>query len=439
LITAGLLNFLQDPSGLPVVDSLATRFPTDPRAFEALGRARWTAGDWPGSVAAIERAIVLDSAAEPRNSRVCHLCGDLFALEDTYLWWDSLPAAARTERRQLKFQPSAEHPWYMLAFISARLGDSVAAYDAYRRMVALNNGDKNHAKLRIDLTLGAYENVERDARPLLASSAAGEWADGENYLLLALRNEGRLRDAVELHRTGWLPGFPAVPQSPNDFDRGILALESGEARAAAAVFHDKAHRIDARLPLGAEARVRAWNTTLEAAALAAAGDTAGVRALIDTVEYWGARSAYGRDQRAHHYLRGLMLVAQRRDAEAVPEFRSAIHSPNFGFTRVNYDLACALLRLSRPAEAVATLQSSLRGEIDASNLYVTRTDLHELLAQAFQAAGQIDSAAVHYQRVVDAWRHADPVYHARRARAADWLTQHAARIPRRTDDAAGPR
>jgi tetratricopeptide (TPR) repeat protein len=239
-----------------------------------------------------------------------------------------------------------------------------------------------------------------------------------------------LRDAIELHRTGWLPGFPAVPQSPNDFDTGILALESGEGRAAAAVFREKAQRVNPRLPPGALARVRAWNRTLEGTALAAAGDTAAVRVLIDTVEYWGARSAYGRDQRAHHYLRALMLVAQRRDDDAVREFRSAIHSPNLGFTRVNYDLASALLRLNRPAEAVATLQSSLRGEIDASNLYITRTDLHELLAQAFQAAGQVDSAAVHYERVVDAWRHADQLYHARRARAANWLEQHAARIPR---------
>jgi hypothetical protein len=74
---------------------------------------------------------------------------------------------------------------------------------------------------------------------------------------------------------------------------------------------------------------------------------------------------------------------------------------------------------------VATLQSSLRGEIDASNLYITRTDLHELLAQAFDAAAQPDSAAAHYRAVLNAWKRADPVYHARRARAETWLARRA--------------
>jgi predicted Zn-dependent protease len=243
--------------------------------------------------------------------------------------------------------------------------------------------------------------------------------------LFALRNEGRLRDAIELHRTGWLPGFPAVPQSPNDFDTAILALESGDASTAAAVFREKARRPVGHWSPGIQARVRAWNLTLEGMCLAAAGDTSGVRSLIDSVEQWGARSAYGRDRRAHHYLRGLMLVAQRRDEDAVREFRAAIHSPNLGFTRVNYELGRALLRLGRPSEAVATLQSSLRGEIDASNLYITRTDLHELLAQAFDAAAQPDSAAAHYRAVVNAWKRADPVYHARRAQAEAWLARRA--------------
>jgi hypothetical protein len=48
----------------------------------------------------------------------------------------------------------------------------------------------------------------------------------------------------------------------------------------------------------------------------------------------------------------MLLVAERRDKEAVEELRGAIHSPTNGFTRVNYELGKALLRLDRPAEAV---------------------------------------------------------------------------------------
>jgi tetratricopeptide (TPR) repeat protein len=426
LISAELLIYRQEPEGLAMAESLAARFPNDPRALATVSRARWTIGDWPGAAQAIERAIALDSATESKHAAVCHLCQDFGALVEIYEWWDSLPAAARIERRFLSLRPedAGDGAWYHLAFISARLGDSAAADNAYRRSVAIGGGDRGNQRLRLDLTLGNYEQVERNVRPLLASAAAGEWADGANSLLFALRNEGRLRDAMALHQTGRLPGYPAVPRNPNDFDAGILALERGDARAAAVIFREKARRWSPKWSPGLQARVRTWNHTLEATALAAAGDTNAVRALIDSVEQSGRGSAYGRDRKAHHLLRGLMFVAQRRDEDAVQEFRSAIHSPNFGFTRVNYELAAALLRLKRPNEAIATLQSSLRGEIDASNLYITRTDLHELLADAFAGTGQRDSAAFHYRAVVNAWGRADPQYHSRRARANEWLARY---------------
>lgn len=422
MISANLLLHLQEPEALALAESLAMRFPDDPRALATLSRARWTIGDWSGSAQAIEGAIALDSAAEAKRAPICHLCQDFAALVETYMWWDSLPAAARTEQRAARLGLESGQ-WFNLAFIAARLGDSAAAYSAFRRSVALSGADLGHQKLRIQLTLGEYEDLEREVRPLLASSAAGEQADGTNALLLALRNEGRLRDAMELHQTGWLSGFPAVPRNPNDFDAGILAFERGDGRAAAAVFREKAHRLPPQWP-GAQARVRTWNLTLAAMSLAAVGDTSAVKALIDSVEASGKRSAYGRDRKLHHYVRGLLLVARRQDEDAVREFRAAIHSPNLGFTRVNYELGRALLRLGRPSEAVGTLQSALRGEVDASNLYITRTDLHELLAQAFDAAGQPDSAAFHYRAVIRAWRTADPLYHARRAKAADWLASH---------------
>jgi hypothetical protein len=43
-----------------------------------------------------------------------------------------------------------------------------------------------------------------------------------------------------------------------------------------------------------------------------------------------------------------------------------------------------------------------------------RTELHELLGHAWEAAGRPDSAAVNYRKVVDAWQHADPQFAPRR-------------------------
>jgi hypothetical protein len=50
----------------------------------------------------------------------------------------------------------------------------------------------------------------------------------------------------------------------------------------------------------------------------------------------------------------------------------------------------------------------------AANSYLTRTELHELLGQAYDEAGMRDSAAVHDRAVVRAWAHADPRFAPRR-------------------------
>ncbi|HEV8215259.1 MAG TPA: hypothetical protein VGP95_05480, partial [Gemmatimonadaceae bacterium] len=89
-----------------------------------------------------------------------------------------------------------------------------------------------------------------------------------------------------------------------------------------------------------------------------------------------------------------------------------------------YELGRSLLVLRRPAEGIPIVQAALRGGIEGSNLYVTRTELHELLAQLFDAAGQRDSAAAHYTVVERAWRSADPILRQRYDAAQRWLRSH---------------
>jgi DNA-binding SARP family transcriptional activator/tetratricopeptide (TPR) repeat protein len=424
-ITANLLSLHTDPRALAVAESLASRYPNDPRTLTSLEKARWWAGDWAGAVAALERAIVLDSIGGHKGSMICFLCRDFAELGEVYVWWDSLPAAIRTAKRYLAAVPETLDPFYNWTLAAARLGDGVAADSAFRR-ISSRGGNDRHLRLRLDLTLERYDDVEQGARPLLASSWLGEWGVGAWDYLIALRNQGRLREAAQFHRDGTLPGFPpAFVGRPQDlFNEGILAFERGDARAAARVFGDRLRADMSWSMPGVQARHLAWTGTLRGMALAAAGDTATVLALADSVEEWGRRSAYGRDRKAHHYLRGLVLAAAGRHEDAAREFRAAIHSPTLGFTRVNFELARCLLRLGRPQEAVSTLQSALRGEVDASNLYITRTELHELLAQSFAAAGQVDSAAAHYRAVTKAWQRADPSFYNRRDRARAWLARH---------------
>jgi tetratricopeptide (TPR) repeat protein len=158
-----------------------------------------------------------------------------------------------------------------------------------------------------------------------------------------------------------------------------------------------------------------WYLAQAGTALAVAGDTAGLRRVADSVEQIGGASAFGRDTRMHHYLRGLLLQKRGLHAEAVEEFRSAVHSLTDGYTRINYEMARCLVQLGRGPEAVAVLRPALRGGVDGSNTYVTHTELHEAIAQAFEQAGLRDSARVHYAAVERAWRHADPQFASRYA------------------------
>jgi hypothetical protein len=65
------------------------------------------------------------------------------------------------------------------------------------------------------------------------------------------------------------------------------------------------------------------------------------------------------------------------------------------------------------SDAIAVLRPALRG-LEAASFYTTHAELHEALGRAFEAAGQTDSARVHYGRVLEAWQDADPDFHDRR-------------------------
>ncbi|HEY0809834.1 MAG TPA: hypothetical protein VGD49_06710, partial [Longimicrobiales bacterium] len=142
-------------------------------------------------------------------------------------------------------------------------------------------------------------------------------------------------------------------------------------------------------------------------------DTLAVRSLADSIAAVAPLSSYGRDWRLPDHVHALSWMARNQPQRAVESFRKAIFSPTVGYSRTNLELARALLGLNRPEEAIAILQSALRGPIEASNYYVTRTELHELLAQSFARAHQPDSAQVHYQKVVNAWSQGDPMFKAR--------------------------
>ena len=69
------------------------------------------------------------------------------------------------------------------------------------------------------------------------------------------------------------------------------------------------------------------------------------------------------------------------------------------------------------------VRAALHGGIEGAGFYVTRTELHELLARLFDADHQRDSAAAHYAIVERAWRSADPFLKPRYDAARQWLAR----------------
>lgn len=406
LITTRISHALNDPASVFVAESLLAKYPDDPLAHEIASRVHAWGGDFPAAVRTIERAIALDSVSEPMERQDCRLCVGLDHLSSIYQWWDSLDATERTARRFLRLRPNRHTPWDVLLRVAALRRDTSALRSHFRRFHEANPLVTSPFYFpRYQLLAEEYDEASTAVQPFIESPREWEGVEARWLRTIALRNQGRLAEALPLTRVN--PG-------PNDIADALISIELGNPRAAVAIFGRRARADVSIWAPGVAARNRTWETTLHAMALIAAGDTARVRALVDTVAYWGQRSAYGRDRKLHHYLRGMLFVAQRRDDDAAAALRLAINSPAHGFSRINYELGRVLMRLNRPVEAIPIVRAALHGDIDGPNLYMTRTDLHELLAQVFDRAGLRDSAAVHYRAVVRAWERADPVYHARR-------------------------
>ncbi|MGQ0703821.1 MAG: hypothetical protein ACT4PM_11880 [Gemmatimonadales bacterium] len=201
-------------------------------------------------------------------------------------------------------------------------------------------------------------------------------------------------------------------------DFALLGLELGRPEVSIRAHQENLVSMASWTPAAHRARNLAWQLALAGTAHAAAGDTAVVRRLADSLEVLGPTSNYaGRDAKLHYVLRGLLLQQEGRHAEAVDAFRRSLFTLTDGYTRTNLLMARSLLILKRPAEAIAVLRPAIHGGVDGSNTYVSRTELHEALAEAFEQAGQRDSAVAHWRAVESAWRRADPQFRDRYLRA----------------------
>jgi DNA-binding SARP family transcriptional activator len=409
-----------DPADLAIAETLAIRYPTEPDGHYLLGTARMWRGDFLGGVVALRVVTAMDSLGFRGVTARCRGCEAMGNIVGAYEMADSLSAAERTAREFLALQPHSRGAWFGLAVTlehSGRFEMALAAYDSVARLSSSASDDIRY-HVSVDIRRGDFAEANALVGPKQRHPPSAVRWEALWWGSTILRHQGRLRDALALARAmramgGGSETSLAGLRYDSDLIRAQVLFEMGHAREAASLFDSLAAFFgDSRLP-SRYARHLCWMLTHRATALAAAGDTAQLPHLADSLEILGLQSSYGRDRQLFHHLRGLLLIARNRPAEAEREFRQAVWSLTYGYTRTNFELARALMTLGRPREAIAVLQPAFRGPLDASNLYVTHTELHEMLARAFDAAGERDSAVTHYRWVVAAWRNADPEFRPR--------------------------
>ncbi|MEO8140488.1 MAG: BTAD domain-containing putative transcriptional regulator [Gemmatimonadota bacterium] len=422
LITAGWANATDDPSRIAIAETLTVRYPTELEGYLWLGIGRVGAGDFLGALAPFRRVIDLDSASLHRNQNAprgvagCHACDAFYSLISAYQMMDSLPAAERVAREWLRRQPQSFEAAGQVSWVLMMAGRYQEALAADQQVSALAPElQRDGFKAMVALRAGDYPAADAYYHGLESTQYA---SDAFEWLNRSLRAQGRphdaqlparqLRAAEKSSRRGW-PPYNALFEYAAWFDLG-------EFRRAAALC-DSISRSPRDSTPSQIARHRVWTQTLRATALAAAGDTTLLRRMADSIETWGRGSAYGRDQRLHNYVRGLLLEAEGQLEEAASAYQRSVYSPTAGYTRINMALGRVLLRLGRPKEAAFWGEAGLKGGFDAGGSYVTQTELAELAATAWDAAGVHDSALVRYDQVVHNWRNAEPMFSARVERA----------------------
>jgi serine/threonine protein kinase/tetratricopeptide (TPR) repeat protein len=418
LISAAWAEWMADPSLWALADTLAARYPSEVDGHFFLGVGHVWRGEFLAAMPHFERVVQMDSASLGRTSGHCRACDALGRIVSAYVGADSLSAAERAARRWVRLQPASATAWQELAWTLWRQERGEEAMAARREAIrrrSATGADQIYPAV-VAIRLGDYSEADvllteriRNGTPEVQRAAL--W-----WQTLSFRYQRRLGEALASAQR-----YRSLLEAEGDSESlwGYVSLqaqvlfEMGRFPESSALMDSAAAEPFGGLSSARDARHRLWVLAHASTVAMAAGNVAYARILADTIEVLGRETGNIRDRSLHQYVRGMLSVHDGDLEGAVEGFREVTASNQFA--RGTLELARLLIAMGEAEEAVAMLQRTLRGPIFADGFYVTRPELHELLGDAWAAAGRPDSAAVNYQRAIAAWEHADPAFQAQRA------------------------
>jgi DNA-binding SARP family transcriptional activator len=416
-----------DPQARPLAELLAAQYPRDPDVVIKASLAAMSAGDYARSMELSRRVLAIDTANSRRITGPCPKCEAYWILTIGLFAQDSQAAAEQMLRRWRSDVPDDIRSDRLMAVAL----EFQERYDE-SRTIATQMADRGRGSVDLGyltvsalLRQGETARAQQFLRDTLARTSDPETTDGLSWMLAAtLRAAGRPAEARRLAE-------PRTRGEPSAwvFLLAQVAFEAGDPGAATTMARPWLSREASTDPNRPDAaRNIAWWLTRGSTYFAASGDTASLNVAEERLAQLGQLSAFGRDQRAYHYARGLRAELRGAMAEAEAEYRAGILAPSDGYIRINFQLARLLIGQRRPAEAIPVLRAILHCDpISGSTLYVTPTEIHEALAQSFAASNQPDSARAHYEFVARAWVQADPLFQPRLNAAKAYLSAHPAR------------
>jgi tetratricopeptide (TPR) repeat protein len=396
-----------------LADSLATLYPAEVDGPYLQGTARFIDADFTSAIGYMRRVIAMDSIGLSGRSPRCRACDALSLMISAYLATDSLGTAERLAREYVRQQPRSARPWSLLAgvlFAQNRLEEAIEAQRTATSINPVNQYDRIFAPA-VHLRGGQFEEADRLLRALMHDGSVSDAAEGRWVLTISLRYQARWREALELTRQA-MAAIPARERSGPavrslKVNEALILQESGRPDEAAKVWEWLTRNA---LPEAGptSARLRAFAFVMLADALVAAHDTVRLAAVADSVGRWAGEGRNRRDTYLVNYARGLVRVARGDTLGGIELLERAIYSPTEGLTRTNRALGELYLTQRRAADATRVLGAALRsGSLEGASLYVTQTELHELIARAFDQLGAADSAAVHHRYVASALDRSD--------------------------------